>query len=52
MLVGHLLCGVIFGALLCTGCVVLGLSIWGIAASLFVGANVGLGASVTTRRLG
>ena len=48
MLLGHLLCGVLFGALICVGCVLLGLSLWGAIASLVVGANVGLGASVTT----
>lgn len=48
MLLGHLLCGVLFGALVCVGCVLLGLSLWGVIASLVVGANVGLGASATT----
>lgn len=48
MLVGHLLCGMLFAALLCAGCLVLGLSLWGISASLFVGANIGLGASALT----
>lgn len=52
MLLGHLLCGVLFGVLICVGCVLLGLSLWGVVASLVVGANVGLGASVTTSRPG
>ena len=48
MMLGHLLCGMLFAALLCAGCMLLGLSLWGISASLIVGANVGLGASVLT----
>ena len=49
MLMGHLLCGIVFAVLISGGCVVLGLPWLSAAASLVVGANVGLGASVTTR---
>jgi hypothetical protein len=45
MVMGHLLCGVIFGAMVCVGCALLGLSLAGITASFFIGANLGLGLS-------
>jgi hypothetical protein len=47
-MLGHLLCGALFGVLICVGCVLLGVSLWGVVGSLVVGANVGLGASATT----
>ena len=49
MLVGHLRCGILFGALVCAGCALLGLSLGSVMASLIIGANVGLGASATAR---
>ena len=49
MLMSHLLCGVVFAVLVAGGCMVLGLPWLSAAASLVVGANVGLGASLTTR---
>ena len=49
MLMGHLRCGVVFAVLVCAGCVLLGLPWLSAFASLIVGANVGFGASVTTR---
>ena len=52
MLLSHLLCGVLFGVLICFGCVLLGLSLWGVVPSLVVGANIGLGASATTSNPG
>ena len=51
-MLGHLLCGVLFGVLVCVGCVLLGLSLWGVVASFVVGANVGLGASATSSNPG
>ena len=47
MLMGHLLCGVLFGALVCGACGLLGLSLWSVILSFIVGANLGLGASAT-----
>ena len=48
MLVGHLLCGLMFAAFVCAGCMLLGFSIWSNLASLVISANVGLGASAAT----
>lgn len=47
MILGHLLCGLVFAALVGVGCLLLGLTAWGVIAALIVSANVGLGASVT-----
>ncbi len=46
MLVGHLLCGIILGALVTAASLVVGLSLLGVALTFIIGTNVGLGASI------
>jgi hypothetical protein len=50
MLVGHLLCGIIFGALVTVASLVVGFSLLGVLLTLIIGTNVGLGASVLLRQ--
>ena len=47
MMLGHLLCGLVFAVLIGVSCMLLELTIWNVIAALIVSANVGLGASVT-----
>ena len=46
MLVGHLLCGIILGALLTVASFVVGLSPPSVLLTFIIGTNLGLGASV------
>ena len=46
MLMGHLLCGIILGALLTVASFVLGVSLPGVLLTLIIGTNLGLGVSV------
>ena len=46
MLVGHLLCGIILGALLTIASFFVGLGLPGILLTFIIGTNLGLGTSV------
>ena len=49
MLVGHLLCGIILGALLTVASLLIGVSLLGALLTLAIGTNLGIGASLLGR---